>query len=121
MHREVYIRYDDDPGEVPDCQECGACCRVAGEDGRVLVYESDLVRWRRERRDDILEALVPGHFGEQAFASTPEGHCVHLGTTESPHLCSIYDTRGQTCRALEPGSRQCFEYRREAGLPAPVG
>ncbi|MEQ9322327.1 MAG: YkgJ family cysteine cluster protein [Polyangiaceae bacterium] len=114
--RETYLRYDDDPGEIPDCRDCGACCRVAGDDGRILVYANDLIRWRREERDDILGRLVDGHFGQRAFAATPDGHCVHLGTDESPHLCSIYDTRGRTCRVLEPGSRQCFEYRREAGL-----
>lgn len=118
--RETYIRYDDDPGEIPDCQDCGACCRVAGDDGRILVYAEDLVRWRRQGRDDILGRLVEGHFGQQAFASTAEGHCVHLGTDASPHLCSIYETRGQTCRRLEPGSRQCFEYRREAGFEDPT-
>jgi len=86
------------------------------------VPEADLIRWKRQRRDDILAQLVPGHFGEQAFACTPQGVCVHLGTDDSPHACSIYEDRGTTCREFERGSRQCHEFRRDAGLePARAG
>lgn len=99
-----------------DCLACGACCRAAS-DGRILVYEEDLVRWRREGRTQLIESLVPGHFGEQAFPCTEEGACVHLGTAAQTNACSIYETRGWTCHALEPGSSQCKAYRRERGLP----
>lgn len=98
-----------------DCLACGVCCRQAS-DGRILVPEADLLRWRRAGRNDILAQLAPGHFGEQAFAYTPDGACVHLGTPASPHACSIYEDRGTTCREFEKGSWQCLEFRREAGL-----
>jgi len=106
-----------DPDEL-DCLSCGACCRQAS-DGRILVPEEDLVRWRRDDRQDILTRLVPGHFGELAFASTDAGACVHLGTAASPNACSIYPDRGTTCRDFEKGSWQCREFRRDMGLEPP--
>jgi Fe-S-cluster containining protein len=101
-----------------DCLACGACCRQAS-DGRILVPAEDLVRWRKHGRDDIVAQLVPGHFGELAFACTSEGACVHLGTAFSPNACSIYEDRGTTCRDFEKGSWQCHEFRRDVGLEPP--
>lgn len=98
-----------------DCLTCGACCRT-GHDGRILVPAEDLVRWRSMGRSDIAEKIQPGHFGESAFATTDEGACVHLGTSESPNACAIYQDRGTTCREFERGSRQCLEFRRDFGI-----
>jgi uncharacterized protein len=104
-----------EPVVALDCRACGACCRDVA-DGTALVSEADLVRWRREGRRDILDALVPGHFGQQGLATHPNGTCVHLGTPGHPNDCSIYETRGWACHALEPGSQQCLMYRRLAGV-----
>lgn len=98
-----------------DCLACGACCR-AGHDGRILVPDEDLIRFRRIGRPDLAERVQPGHFGLVAFATTAEGACVHLGTPAHANACSIYDIRGTTCREFEAGSRQCHEYRRERGI-----
>lgn len=98
-----------------DCLTCGACCRT-GHDGRILIPEEDLVRWRRIGRDDIARATQPGHFGLVAFATTPSGACVHLGTSFSANACQIYEDRGTTCVEFERGSAQCREFRRDAGL-----
>ncbi len=98
-----------------DCLSCGACCRT-GAGGRILVPPEDLVRWRRAGREDLVQKLQPGHFGELAFATTPSGACVHLGTPESPHACAIYEDRGTTCRDFERGSWQCLEFRRDLGI-----
>jgi Fe-S-cluster containining protein len=101
--------------ETLDCLACGACCR-SGHDGRILVPAEDLLRWRRLGREDLIERLQPGHFGELAFATTPAGACVHLGTAEGPNVCAIYEVRGTTCREFEKGSWQCREFRRDFGL-----
>lgn len=106
------------PSEELDCLACGVCCRQ-GSDGRILVPVEDIVRWKRTGRLDLVERLVPGHFGEMAFESTDEGACVHLGTPSSPHACQIYEERGTTCREFERGSWQCHEFRRDAGLEPP--
>ncbi len=78
----------------------------------------DIVRWKRAGRAHILSQLVPGHFGEQAFATTESGACVHLGTAQSGNACGIYEERGTTCREFERGSWQCHEFRRDVGLEA---
>ncbi len=101
--------------EELDCLTCGACCRT-GRDGRILIPESDLVRWRRAGRHDLAAQIQPGHFGEVAFATRPDGACVHLGTESSPNACRIYEDRGTTCREFEKGSRQCLEFRRDFGI-----
>ena len=99
-----------------DCLTCGACCRT-GTDGRILIPPADLVRWRRIGRDDLAEAIQPGHFGEVGFATRGDGSCVHLGVDAQPNACAIYEDRGTTCREFERGSWQCLEFRREAGIP----
>ncbi len=101
-----------------DCLSCGACCHQAS-DGRILVPADDLVRWRRNGRHDVLALLVPGHFGELAFAARADGACVHLGTAMNRHACRIYEDRGTTCREFEKGSWQCREFRRDMGLEPP--
>ncbi len=94
-----------------DCLECGRCCYQ--REGTILVTASDLVRWHRERRFDVLDAVGPGHFGQEAFHTRTSGACIHHGTPEQPHACAIYAIRGEVCRSFEVGSRQCLESRRE--------
>jgi hypothetical protein len=98
--------------ESIDCANCeAACCRDVA-DGTALVSAADIVRWKREGATQILASLVPGHFSQQGFATHANGTCVHLGTRARTNDCSIYATRGESCRALEPGSAQCLTYRR---------
>jgi Fe-S-cluster containining protein len=101
--------------ESLDCLRCGACCRT-GHDGRILIPEEDLLRWRRIGREDLAAAVQPGHFGLVAFATDAAGACVHLGTEASPNACRIYEDRGTTCREFEKGSWQCLEFRRDLGI-----
>lgn len=97
--------------ETFDCLECGACCFQ--RPGTILVEASDLVRWRKLGREDVLEQLEPGHFGQMAFKMNAQGCCVHHGTPDAPHACRIYDVRSETCIRFEAGSKQCLEFRRE--------
>lgn len=103
------------PAEELDCLACGVCCRTGG-DGRILIPAEDLARWARKGRHDLVAATQPGHFGERAFATRPDGACVHLGTAENANACRIYEDRGTTCREFEKGSWQCREFRRDFGL-----
>jgi len=87
-----------------------------GADGRILIPPADLLRWRQMDRDDVADAVQPGHFGMVGFATRDDGSCVHLGTPRSVHACQIYEIRGTTCREFERGGRQCLEFRRHAGV-----
>lgn len=98
-----------------DCLSCGACCRT-GADGRILIPARDLLRWRKMGRDDIANAVQPGHFGMVGFATQTDGSCVHLGTLDNPNACRIYAIRGTTCREFEKGSPQCLEFRKDRAL-----
>lgn len=106
----------DDVGRAPafDCVSCGACCYQ--RPGTILVTDADLVRWKRDKRTDILDRLEPGHFSQMAFMMGEHGACVHHGTREAPHACRIYEARSETCRNFEAGSRQCLEFRRDRGV-----
>jgi Fe-S-cluster containining protein len=106
--------------DTPDCLTCGACCRT-GHDGRILIPDEDLIRWKRSGRDDIALQIQPGHFGLAAFATRADGSCVWLGTETSQNACQIYEVRGTTCRDFEAGSDQCHEFRRDHGLEPPKG
>lgn len=99
-----------DPGPF-ECRSCGVCCRDAA-DGRVLVSAQDLLRWKRQGRDDILSRLVPGHFSQLGFAARPDGQCIHQGTDANPNDCSIYETRAEPCRTVQAGSQECRMQRR---------
>jgi len=95
-----------------DCLECGRCCYQREE--TILVTAADLLRWHRQRRFDILEGIGPGHFGQEAFLSRPDGACIHHGLPGSEHACQIYADRAEVCRTFEAGSQQCLEFRRRA-------
>jgi Fe-S-cluster containining protein len=97
-----------------DCLTCGACCFQ--RPGTILVEPSDLVRWRRTGREDILSQLEPGHFGQMAFQMSSQGACVHHGTAAEPHACRIYEVRSETCIKFEAGSQQCREFRRDRNV-----
>ncbi|MEZ4222166.1 MAG: YkgJ family cysteine cluster protein [Polyangiaceae bacterium] len=103
------------PTTTEDCRHCAACCRGAA-DGRILVSAEDLVRWRRAGQARLEATLMPGHFSMQGLPALEDGSCTHLGTSEHALDCSIYELRPESCRALEPGSQQCLDYRRTAGI-----
>jgi Fe-S-cluster containining protein len=102
--------------ELPfDCRACGACCRNA-DDGRVPVSVEDLVRWRRSGREDLVDCVVDGHFGERGMPARAGGACRYLGTPGAPNDCAIYPERPRACAKFAVGSGQCLEARRLGGL-----
>jgi len=110
----------DDIMELPvfDCLTCSACCHQ--REGTILVTEEDVACWASIGRQDMIDSLGEGHFGERAFLMREEdGACVHLGLPGKPHHCQVYEVRARVCRAFQAGSQQCREFRRERGIPNP--
>ncbi len=88
---------------VPPCLECGVCCfselptyvRVSGDD--------------HERLGERAESLV--HFVEnKAYMRMKDGHCAALvvDVATAQFVCSVYETRPETCRDLARASGACF-------------
>lgn len=93
----------------PECMRCGRCCLA---DFAAYVTQEDIIRWKQENRQDILEMLHREH-------ATWEGdHLVSSDTGETLHGCpffcfdgkqfgcAIHETRPATCRNYEPGSSE---------------
>lgn len=84
-----------------ECQKCGECCK----NSIIPVYYSDVQRWEKERRWDILMRITfvewQNHEGLKnrgfVFPETvPEnGVCPFLS---DENLCLIHDTKPKTCR-----------------------
>lgn len=65
--------------------------------------------------DHVPEAYVAEREGERFLDQRGDGACVALDPETK--LCTIYDTRPQTCRDFNRGEPLC---RRTLGLPAAV-
>jgi len=102
-----------------DCLTCAACCHQ--KEGTILVTEQDVEHWAAIGRQDLIDSLGPGHFGERAFLMREEdGACVHLGLPGKPNHCQVYEDRATVCREFEAGCQQCREFRKLRGIPNPA-
>jgi Fe-S-cluster containining protein len=97
------------PDEVPDCQDCAACCH--GDTPRyVRVEGSDHLRLG-ERADELTE-----FHGNRCYMRMEGGRCVALRRdTAGRYACGTYDTRPEPCRTLERGSPSCEAERLRKG------
>ena len=96
-----------------DCLGCGVCC--VGRPGTVLLEEHDIERWRQLGRQDLIDALVPGHFSRPALPSDETGRCAYQGTAWSRAACSVYAIRPSVCAEVPVGGDECLAYRRRGG------
>lgn len=96
-----------DGGDVPSCQDCGACCAYSREWPRfTLENEADLAR--------IPAALVDDNLGRMRCQGD---RCSALsGEIGVATACTIYDARPQVCRACLPGDDACRMARQHFGL-----
>jgi uncharacterized protein len=103
------------PEETPDCLSCGCCCfsqladyvRVTGDDFARLGEQAE--RWVQ-------------FDGNRAYMRMEDGHCAALqvvavrdasGHPTSQFVCSVYEQRPETCRALARDSAECRAERHE--------
>lgn len=98
---------------VPDCLDCGACCREA----------FDSVPIEAEARGRIPERYVRQHddgWVDLQRVASPLGcgtRCAAL-SDGPPYTCAIYALRPSNCRELDAGGEACLEARRRVGLTA---
>lgn len=105
---------------MPDCLDCGACCREAFDS--VPVDDDDVARgrppegWVRVHDDgwrDVRRVPSPSWEGRTRCAAlTGDG-------IREPFGCVIYAERPRACRELLAGSTNCLFARRRVGLARP--
>ena len=96
--------------DLPECLACGTCCfsrdpryvRVSGDD--------------HARLGEDAERLTV-FIGNRAYMRMEDGHCAALVIDREARrfVCTVYETRPETCRALERGSPACEGERVEKG------
>ena len=94
--------------DLPACLACGTCC-FSRLDTYVPVTGNDHARLA-EHADD----LVVFH-GNRAFLRMEDGHCAALrvDADAGAFVCTVYEQRPETCRALARGSPACLGERAE--------
>ncbi|MBI3884617.1 MAG: YkgJ family cysteine cluster protein [Opitutae bacterium] len=86
--------------DLPLCAGCGRCCHLVVE-----LRAGDVVE----------EKFVVEHDGVRCMDQRGNGACVALDAATM--LCTIYESRPQTCRDFTRGESLC---RRILGRPAPA-
>jgi uncharacterized protein len=76
--------------DIPACAGCGRCCHLVVE---------------LRAGDQVPEALVVEHAGVRCLDQRSDGACIALDLLT--RLCTIYDTRPQTCRDFARGRDLC--------------
>ncbi len=85
------------------CQQCGECCRKYS--GGLTASAQDIMRWRREKRSDILKHVLPfgvngSLFGGELWIKEGEKleRCPFLRKKGREASCAIHDTKPGVCR-----------------------
>jgi len=89
-----------------DCLDCAACCHEAS----VLLYESDLERFRRAGRPELTSRtyIRRTRDGKITLRFLRDGRCQNLAPDNK---CFIYDVRPHNCRVFPVGSEACLAAR----------
>jgi Fe-S-cluster containining protein len=97
--------------DPPECLACGVCCFSALPQ-YVPVTGDDYARL-----DDAAAAALVVWEENRAYMRIEDGHCaaLRLDAEARRFVCTIYEARPATCRALERGSAQCEGERATKG------
>jgi Fe-S-cluster containining protein len=90
------------------CLRCGNCCHV---DMMAYVTETDLRRWEKEGRRDIMARAQGDDIiwsGDRMVTATGKKlkNCIYLGRDGATFFCEIYETRPLVCQNYIPGSSE---------------
>jgi len=101
--------------EKYECVQCGNCCLNLSDAYQTSVLDSDVKRWRRENRTDILE-WVDSFLGLNDIWINPRtgnfvGRCPWLRKLpkKDKYLCRIHDTKPEHCQSFPKSKRHALE------------
>lgn len=88
------------------CLDCAACCH----DANVILYESDLERFRRGGRPELTTKTYVrrAHDGKITLRFLKDGRCQNLAPDNK---CYVYDVRPHNCRVFPVGTEACLAAR----------
>ncbi|MCU0821614.1 MAG: YkgJ family cysteine cluster protein [Spirochaetes bacterium] len=102
-----------DSSRPASCRRCGICCKA---DMVAYASDTDIRRWEREGRSDILSlARDRQHIWAGDRIIDADGSalqtCTFLSWNNGVAVCSIYETRPILCRNYIPGSSEiCSQF-----------
>lgn len=112
--RRLKVVNDVDFDDPSLCQSCGACCGPScAQMGWPDIAPSEVATMKKEDAE-VLLTTEPGFLAFQVKMSK-QGYfvCPFLkGRIGEAVRCSIYESRPQSCREFEAGSKACKDFRK---------
>ena len=97
------------------CVQCGHCCLDLSDAYQTSVPESDIKRWKREQRFDILEWVGPFEGMDEIWISPKTGEYVNRCPwlrklpKKSKYICRIHETKPEKCRKFPKSKRHALD------------
>jgi Fe-S-cluster containining protein len=97
------------------CVRCGHCCLDLSDAYQTSVPETDLKRWKREQRFDILEWVGPFEGMDEIWISPKTGEYVNRCPwlrklpRKSEYICRIHETKPEKCRNFPKSKRHALD------------
>jgi len=97
------------------CVRCDHCCLDLSDAYQTSVPETDIKRWRREQRFDILEWVGPFEGMDEIWISPKTGEYVNRCPwlrklpKQNKYICRIHETKPEKCRNFPKSKRHALD------------
>jgi Fe-S-cluster containining protein len=97
------------------CVQCGHCCLDLSGAYQTSVPETDIKRWKREQRFDILEWVGPFEGMDEIWISPRTGEYVNRCPwlrklpKQNKYICRIHGTKPEHCRNFPKSKRHALD------------
>ncbi len=97
------------------CVQCGHCCLDLSDAYQTSVPETDIKRWKREQRFDILEWVGPFEGMDEIWISPKTGEYVNRCPwlrklpKQNKYICRIHETKPEKCRDFPKSKRHALD------------
>jgi Fe-S-cluster containining protein len=94
-----------------DCEGCGRCCQTHGP--HLDLHASDIARWEREGRTDILAEVDydPARAGAGGRVGGWRGEPLACPFLTAEQRCAIHETKPLVCAMFALGGPECLSLR----------